>query len=160
MESPSIFQTNNKGFTILEVLVVMGLVVVVVAFGLNINFDYYTGTLFRSERDTVVSVLERARSRATNSVGDSSHGVCYVSPNLILFKGTVCQMDDISNEVIVLDERLVITGISATSSVIFEKLSGNLTPQISPESNEFIISLTLSSRTGKISVNNIGRINW
>ncbi len=130
----------------------MAIVTLLVGFGLGINIDTYKGYLFRSERSILVSTLERARSRAINNFYETTHGVCYIAPNYIIFRGTTCAEGAPSNEVIPENSVVTVTGLSQASPVIFDQLSGRTA--------EKQITLTGGGRTTEISINSEGTINW
>lgn len=130
----------------------LAIVAIVFVFSLSIDFNYYKSSLFRSERSTLVSILERARSRAMNNLYESSHGVCYIVPNYIIFRGDTCVDGALTNELIAASANISITGLSDTSIVVFKRLSGRTVPKD--------ITLTENGRTNIISINYEGSINW
>ncbi len=154
----------DKGFTLLETLVVMGIFIVLMGVGGVIAFNSYKGYLFRSERSTAVSVLERARSRAMANYNSKKHGACYnsVTHKYELFEGTVCQLGAADNEKIEGNPNAVISDFGV---VIFDQLSGNFIPTGSISHNgctgdEKSISIKESDKESFICINNAGRINW
>jgi Tfp pilus assembly protein PilE len=160
MASPSTSR-HDKGFTMVEILVVMGIFIVLMGIGGVIGFNAYKGYLFRSERSTAVSVLERARSRAMANYYGEMHGVCYDDTKhiYILFRGDECKED--GNEVIGGNPNSQIS----LDKVVFARLSGNMTPTVTGptdhcEDDEKEISVTEQDKTSYICINNQGRINW
>src|SRR5271154_5232788 len=84
----------SSGFTLLEILVVMGILTVVAGFGLALSLDGYRDYLFRDERDTVIGALQKARSQAINNVCLGSgcsdgvpHGVFLQNSQYTIFQG-------------------------------------------------------------------------
>src|SRR5437870_6082014 len=85
-----ISKNKNRGMTLIEIMVAIAILGIILSLGLIISFDSYRGYSFRSESSVVVSILERARSRALNNFYQSPHGVCYDSTNknYVLFRGS------------------------------------------------------------------------
>jgi len=81
---------HARGFTLLEVLVVMAIFVSLTGLGLIYSIGSFQGNIFRSEQSTIVSVVSKARSRALANYEQSPWGVCYLAPNYVVFKGSVC----------------------------------------------------------------------
>jgi prepilin-type N-terminal cleavage/methylation domain-containing protein len=75
MKSPTAY--INKGFTLVEILVVVGLVGLVIAIGSLVNINFYTRELSFSEEEVLIGVLQNARSRSMNNVNAIPHGVHY-----------------------------------------------------------------------------------
>ncbi len=140
-----------KGFTLIEILIVMAIFGMILSFGLTINTNLLWGDSFQSERSTIVSVLERARSQAMANLYNADHGVCYVEPNYIIFTGDNCVSSD--SELIPAN-----TNISSNASttfpakIVFERLTG--------KTIDANIHLTDDTRTADIKINNVGTINW
>ena len=111
----------GKGFTLIEILLTLAILSVLLGLGLFATIEGYRGSVSRSEREVVMSLLERARSRAMANVGQSSWGLCFVAPNYILFKGTVCKEGSFS-EATLASEGTVVEGLEGAT---FAQLSGN-----------------------------------
>ena len=142
----------SNGFTLIEILVVLAIVASVLGLGLFMSMDVYRGFSFRSERDVVVSVLQKARSRAINNYHQTSWGVCYVTPNYIMFRGTICTSGASTNETIPAGGGVVVTGLSAPGGVVFSQLAGNTTATI--------ITITQNGKISTTTVNYEGTIIW
>jgi prepilin-type N-terminal cleavage/methylation domain-containing protein len=159
MASRKVFPDRN-GFTLIEMMVVIGMTIFILTLGLFLSLDAYRGYQFRSERSVLLSTLERARSLSMSNVFETTHGVCFVEPNYIIFRGATCDASDPDNETIPSSPAISITGITTANPVVFEQLTGRLVPQLSPVSNEYAITLIHGSRSEIVSINNEGRMNW
>src|SRR3954466_3570125 len=80
----------KKGFTLIEILVVTAIFAVIISLGLLMSMETFRGTTFRSERDTMVGVLQKARSRAMANIKQSQWGVHYQMSDhtYTIFKGS------------------------------------------------------------------------
>jgi Tfp pilus assembly protein PilE len=146
-----------------EILVVMGIFIVLMGIGGVIGFNAYKGYLFRSERSTAVSVLERARSRAMANYYESKHGVCYnqTTHSYELFKGSTCVFGSSDNEIIPGNPNASTT----LGVMVFDQLTGNPNPSPSGtedgcDEDEKSILIKESDKESYICINNVGRINW
>lgn len=81
---------QNSGFTLLELLIVLGISTVIFSLGTAVSVGAYTAYFASAEKQTLVSVLHKARTRALLNVHSTAHGVCYRAPDYILFEGTTC----------------------------------------------------------------------
>lgn len=152
---------NKKGFTLLETMVVIGIFMIIMAFGLLATQDSFKGTIFRSERVTILSVLERARSRSMNNYMNTFHGACFENanpskPRYVNFSGTYSPSNP-NNEY--LDASPAVSIIStpdifscANGGIIFSQLSG--------KTSNVNIAYSEDGRTSTISTNLHGRIDW
>lgn len=150
----------RPAFTLIEILVVTGIFVLLAGLGLFMTLDAFRATSHRSERDTIVSILEKARSRAMANIDQIKWGVCYTSPNYVIFQGGACTTGD----------KILANSAVANASnfagtfpvVIFDQLTGKLVPQLSPATNELTVTVKEQGRPidEVISINNEGRINW
>ena len=77
----------QTGFTLIEVLVVIGIFGILTALSAVIGLDFYRVFAFRSERNTIVAVLQTARARAMANINQSPHGVRFDGNNYIIFQG-------------------------------------------------------------------------
>jgi Tfp pilus assembly protein FimT len=152
---------RNRGFTLLEVLIIIGLIVIVGAFGLIVSIDSYRSFHFHNERDTVVAVLEKARSQAINNMcfgagctDGKAHGVHFDhAGHYTIFQGdTYASRDEDIDETI--DAKDAAATVTGTTDVVFGKLSGDVT---TPG------TMTVTDVNGKTSVVTIdasGRVWW
>ena len=123
-----------KGFTLLEAVMVLAIVAAVGTFALGMSFDDYRGDSARTERATLVAVLERARSQAmsntclgTGCTEGQPHGVHFTPNSYILFQGPHFTTDDEANEQIAhVTKSIIVTG----GDVVFSQLSATTTPEV------------------------------
>src|SRR3989344_1329825 len=83
--------TLVNGFTLIETLIVIGLIGFVAVVGVIVGLDTYQRYVFRSDLDKTVALLQKARSSAINNVDEKSYGVYFgdsSEPNITLFRGT------------------------------------------------------------------------
>jgi len=154
----------SKGFTLIEILVVVVIIGLILSMGLITSFDSYRGYTFRSERAVLVSTLEKARSHAINNVCLGSgcttgkpHGVHIGPSEYVIFQGaTYLTRDTAVDNVIARNSAIQITG---PSEVIFDQLTGDLKPQLFPTA-EIEITITQDNRISTTTINNEGTINW
>jgi prepilin-type N-terminal cleavage/methylation domain-containing protein len=151
MTSPSI-SSRNKGFTLIEILVVIAILAMLIGLGLFMSMDSYRAYLSRSERDTVVSLLERARSRAMANSFETAWGVCYIAPNYIIFRGATCTDGAATNEATPGNPAASIVGLSAASAVVFSQLAGTTTGAV--------VTITEQSKVSTVTINHEGTIIW
>lgn len=143
---------KNYGFTLMEILVVMGIMVVLSTLGLLVGLDFYKSYAFNSERDLVVSMLQKARNQSLANINQKPHGVKIEPGKYIVFEGlsyaTRIQSAD--------QEFLAHPGIQTdppNMEVVFEQLSGDAIPSLN-------FQLKNDKRSEPIEVNSEGGINW
>lgn len=114
--------------TLIEVLVVLGLVAIVGGFSLVMGVDTFKKQIFRSDRDLLISALQRARALAISNTcfGPTCttglpHGVRIEPEQFIIFQGNSFDPADEYNEVVEITGGAIFTG---PSEVIFQPLSG------------------------------------
>ena len=141
----------HSGFTLIEILVVIAIIGMVLSFGLTIDINTLRGDTFQAEINTIVSVLERARSQSMANLSDANHGVCYIEPNYIIFTGDTCTADD--SEII--PANTDITSNASTTlpaEIVFERLTGRTTGAT--------IHISHGVNEADIIINDEGTINW
>lgn len=166
--------SKAKGFTLLEIAIVIAIISVLAAVGLIFGLQNYLSYATKNERDVLVSVLIKARSQAINNVciGSScsngvSHGVkltynptTYALEKYTIFQGTTYNANDPLNEDITPSHQLFFstTPANTVSQVVFQQLSGTVSL-----GGSGVGVMTLSDTTGRsftISLTSEGRIAW
>ncbi|MEK7180934.1 MAG: type II secretion system protein [Patescibacteria group bacterium] len=113
---------SQSGVTLLEILLVVGVIAIISAFSLPVYES------FKNKNDLSLGVtlsanaLRRASELAMASDGDSKWGVKFVTSSIIIFKG-----DNFASRDSNFDEKSDISSnilISDTSEVVFQKYSG------------------------------------
>ena len=164
MALPKIFTHNgtmSAGVTLIEILLVMGILAIVSGLALVTTFDSLRAYGFKHERDILVVLLQKARSQATSGVclgalcvGGKQHGVSVQSSRYVVFEGSSYATRDVS-----VDEYIAVNypvSASGLSEVVFVELSGDAIPSS-------LGSITLSDSAGhtsRIDINSEGRIAW
>ncbi len=112
---------NKRGFTIIELLVVFGLVLFLATFAIPYSLDYYRDRAINEQARSITSVLRRAQFYASSGRDGASWGVSFSEEDNIyyLFKGWDCDQD-------VYQEFNLSSGvdISGVDCVVFESQSG------------------------------------
>jgi Tfp pilus assembly protein FimT len=171
MASPKVFIPNparaaSKGFTVLEMLVVMGLFVLVCSLALIISMDSWRGDTFRNDRDGIVGALQRARSQAVNNMclgvgctDGKPHGVHFYAKTdankdtIVIFQGNSFNIADANNESIKFASETNFVDSVLPVDIIFSQLSGNASSTVN-------IMMNGPGHSSKISVNSAGQIDW
>lgn len=148
----------NQGFTLIEVLVVLGIFILLASLGLFMSFDVYRATFSRSERDMVVVLLEKARSQSLNNVNQTTHGFCFLTSGAVVTSYEVFEGSDCTAAV----KELIPAGsdISLSPSPALPA-TGIIFSQLSGDSNYTgTITLTQNTQSKTVSINSEGMIDW
>ena len=143
---------STRGFTLIEILVVSAIISVLAGAGLLMGFDVYRSYSFHSELNTIVTILEKARSRSLANINQLPHGVHFDSEGFTLFEGRIFDSASPSNVFI---SKGGSADVQASADVVFTQLSGEV-----DETAEIQVVDSNSSRSFTITVNEEGRINW
>lgn len=189
MKSPQISKDNigglalserseSKGFTLIEIIIVMSIIVILGGLGLFYGFDNLWRQSFRSNRDSLISALERARAESISNIclGENctegkSHGVYIDQDNkrYIIFQGDHYKLrdpDDIDQDVVIkADYDITYPDVR---EVVFERLSGDIIRIDDEEINfnsepkdwEMSLKDNVTGNTSIIGLNIEGQISW
>ncbi len=116
-----------KGFTLIECVLVIGLLAAVAGIGLFGTLSMYRSSSLEDERDLLVALLERARSHALANLYQSSHGVCAGEGRYVVFREPFILEEEaqqgVASDLPPCPEGIVFTAPSATTSPLEITLS-------------------------------------
>jgi len=149
-------EQKSGGFTLIEILVVIGILTLFAGIGLMFSFDSFRGYLTRSEQVMIVHMLAKARNRAMNNFDESAHGLKIEPGSLTLFAGSSFDVSDPhSRESFPRNKTLVLTG---AEEIVFEQLTGNMTACDPLPLADCNVSMLYGGITRKIDINEYGGI--
>ncbi len=152
----------SGGFTLIEIIVVVAVVALVIGFGTTLDFSAIRINNLQAERSTIVSVLQKAHSRAMANMFESAHGVCYIAPNYVIFRGNLCTATN--SELIPAKQNIAsvsdFVNPAKFPSVVFGQLNGKIAPPLTPYTKEIDIIINDGVKSVSIKINNEGTINW
>lgn len=144
-------KSTKSGFTIFEILFVMGLFVFLGAISLPYSIDAYKHYILSTETQMIVGVLRRAQDMAISNKYGDSFGVSVQQNQYILFQGTSYSSRNVPfDEFYPKSESITVTPINET---VFQQLSGK-------PGQTTTLTLTTTVGTQKIDINSQGTINW
>ena len=155
---------DQKAFTLIELLMVMGLMSALGALALFTSLDVFRGHLYHTDRDLLIAVLDHARAEAMGNMCESggsitctrgvAHGVHIdtsegVVQRYVVFQGATYDKDDPVNAVMPTSGSLalVMSSRSDISEVIFQPESG-----LVADAGDVV----LADNTGRVSTTTIG----
>lgn len=151
---------SAQGFTLIEVIITITLFSMLLSLGVILSMDVYRGTLYRSTRQVLISSLTTARGRALSNMYQSPHGVCYLAPNFIIFRGTTYSASSAFNETVPGNPAVTLTATGnfftcgSGTGIVFSQLSATT-------SNNGTITVAESGHASEtVSVNSLGTIIW
>jgi prepilin-type N-terminal cleavage/methylation domain-containing protein len=150
--------TPRRGFTLIELIIVLALMSGVFAFGAVMSMRSIARSSVIEERDLFVSLLlSGARAHAMANVEESAHGIHIdnVQKEYVLFVGNIYDPGDSDNRVTPFtNDDLSITNSSGGADIIFDPLSGNASEGAGT------ISILGNDIEQQIVITRIGQINW
>lgn len=140
----------------IEIIVVIAILIVIISFGTIIDFSSFTSSTFQNEESKIVSALEQARSHAMANMFQTKFGVCYISPNYIIFRENVayCVDGEATNELIPANTNIASQIDTDFPAVVFDQLTGNR------NTTDDTIHITNGIKLADITINDEGTINW
>jgi len=119
---------ENKGFTLIEIMVVLALSAIILTVIITSYYDLAKKQALDKDYLSVASLLDQAKSSAINSKSASQYGVYFASSSAVLFKGQTYVSNNITNQTYLLNNRVSISALnlvgSSTDRVLFSRLTG------------------------------------
>lgn len=152
--------SNNSGFTLIEILVSIAILAIILTLGLFVSLDFYKSYAFHSEKNTIVSILQKARGQSLNNIDQTRHGVHFEpdvsNPQRVasytIFEGSNYVQNDQNNIIVAASYGVLITSPALPFDVIFDQLSGS--------SSDKTIIVSNGVNPYNITVNSEGQIDW
>jgi prepilin-type N-terminal cleavage/methylation domain-containing protein len=120
----------KRGFSLIELVVVLGMLAGVASLTLVISMQSYHSSSFADTQTLLITALYKARSQALSCVcigtvctAGKAHGVHITPTQLIIFQGDYFNAADDTNEYIPISNRSV--SFSDISDVVFDVLTAN-----------------------------------
>lgn len=155
------FPRKSGGFTLIEALVVMGILSMLGGLGLFLNLDTYRSLMFRSERDTLISAILKARSQSMNNMcigtgctDGKAHGVYVTKGKYVIFQGQSYATRDTSVDEAIYAQNDTVGFSSPSYEVVFAQLSGSVTTPLDIGFNDGAVHYSTTS------INTEGRVSW
>jgi prepilin-type N-terminal cleavage/methylation domain-containing protein len=121
---------GRQGFTLIEVLVVLGMFALVGGFSLVTGMEWYQRNSLADDQASLISALQKARNQSLSAIcigstctAGMSHGVHITAKQLVIFQGTVYNPNDDSNDYIPLQDAALVP--SGLNDVVFAEYSGD-----------------------------------
>lgn len=121
---------NKKGFTLIEILIVMSILGLLSLIVFGFFVDYRKSQATTRDVELITSLLYKARSDAISSNSSSDYGVHFASSTVTTFKGSTYNISDPQNQNFSLLSGNFLSIIALTSGgvdVVFNKLTGETT---------------------------------
>ncbi|MDO8548204.1 MAG: prepilin-type N-terminal cleavage/methylation domain-containing protein [bacterium] len=149
----------QAGFTLMEMLIVMGIILVIASAPLFIDLTSYRADAFRAERSAVVTLLQKARADALNNINQQAHGVAFFPPDhqksYVVFEGDSYAASDPATREVSDGNYLVTFGAGSPSEVAFTQLDGSAN-----FSGDIVLVDTQRAATTTITINHEGAISY
>lgn len=153
---------RKRGFTLLEVIVVMALTTVIGGITLFVTMETYSRSALHTEKDSFIALLQRARMLSMNNIclGECEdgrpHGVHVTDGGYVLFQGVAYDPNDPLNTTFPAEPSLKRAGSLMERDVVFTALSGD-------SDCDPVCELSLQAPGGPtaiVSITGDGRILW
>lgn len=117
----------KKGYTILEILIVLSVLAVLLAVFLPSFSKIRENQVLKNAASEVFSAIDKARSQGLSSYNSSEYGVHFEDHKIVIFQGTVYSPTDSNNEKILITSPAYISSVNLTGGAVdiyFDRLSG------------------------------------
>ncbi len=150
----------KKGFTLVEMLLVMGLFALLISIGSINYFSTFSQTSVGTSEDILIADLRSAQTKAMSGTGVSdtpvtSWGVKLLGSSYVIFAGDTYSAVAPSNYVVTLPSNVAVSTTFPNSEVRFASKSGEV---IGYNSSADIITLTAENSIKNIELNTYGTI--
>lgn len=149
----------QRGFSLIEVVLVIALVSLCAGYGMFFSMDSYRSHSFYTDRDALVSLLQHARAESMSNIcggtgctGGLQHGAVVESDRYVLFEGANYSTRDASQDITI--ERSPLMSATGLTEAIFAVGSGDVA------TTGTIYLSDASHHESDISIGSEGQISW
>ena len=145
-------KTNSPkgvGFTLVEMVISLAILTLIVGMGVPTTIGFFQRQSVTAERDTLVSLLRRARTEAMTNRSESAHGLFIDTSSYIIYQGNAYDA-----RVAMYDEVFPRGGgitVATTTDINFSALSGDASSSVT-------LAVSQSTKTVTITINTEGSI--
>lgn len=148
----------KKGFTLIEVIVVIAILTTLIASTLFFNINSFRGDALRAEAKQLQIILQTARADAMNNINQKPHGVA-IHPDgydgYVLFTGNSYAHREASTSVFIPETYHVTFDISSPQEIVFSQLSGDANYQ-----GNIVLTDTERHALTSITINHEGALSY
>ena len=150
---------NNRGMTLIEILVVLGLFTIIGSFALPVSLSMVRDSSYHADRASLIAALQHARAESVDDACAGSscnagapHGVSIQPHTYVIFQGPhYASRDAVQDEVIDANPSV---GHGGVSEIIFAPSSGDVAAP-----GEIVLT-DASGHASTITVGSEGEIIW
>jgi Tfp pilus assembly protein FimT len=159
MASRRISTVSLRGFTLVEMLVVIGLLILVASLSLFIDHNNYRTDAFRAEKSMLVTLLQKARADALNNIDRIPHGVAFFPPDnpdaYVVFEGVSYAASAPATREAFAASYGITFAPASPREIVFAQLSA-----ATAYDGDIVISDPQRGLSAAISINREGMIGW
>ena len=149
-------QNSNGGFTLIEVLIVVLIVLAILSIAITSGRNFNDSVNLENTAKGINSKIKLAKSRSVSALNGTNHSVHFEADKITVFEGSTFNVSASTNEVFTFSDNIRIdipTGLSGGDDLIFDRLVGST----SNTGNIDIEVISDSSETKQIIVNSDGQ---
>lgn len=126
MEHTQFHRSPHRGFTLIEFIIVFGIVTLVITAGFLGLSAFRNVQALNAAQDTVLSTMERARSKTVASEGSQQYGVHLDADKIVIFPGATYNASNTANESLSVPGGIEIANATLSSwpDISFARLTG------------------------------------
>ena len=146
----------KKGFTLIELMIVVALIIMFSALTLPMSFSFFQEATLKDQVRNLENSLRKAQAMAITGREDSSAGVKITQSECIIFEGE--SYEKRREEADITIPFPVALSVSGADEIVFQKSTGLLAfPPVPPE-EEVSIIVTFGDSSKEITINSQGKI--
>lgn len=144
-------QTNKKGFTLVEMLLVLSLMSFVITFAVPIYRSFQQRNTLRYTTELIASQIRTAQLNSQAAIEDDTWGIRFNPGQIVVFKGNDFVSRDVDFDLITnISPQIILNGVT---EITFAKFSGDI-------SSSQTLDVILEGNLLQIQVNEKGIINF